>query len=81
MKEFHLQLGAVMMDASFVAHLNNCERCVQYNSDNPATLALCCPEGSILLKRELAGKRSKPPAQRDPNRCSKDELKRLMQYK
>lgn len=85
MKEMQRMADGVLgfaLDPDFATHQENCAACRCYDSAKPATLAQCCLEGSLLIKRELmahAPRRQQPP--RDPHHCSKDEMKRRMRYK
>ena len=71
------------LDSDFLTHQGQCSACGQYQPERPATLALTCLEGSILLKRELAAQvtRERPPGPpKDPHKVSKAEAKKLMRY-
>jgi hypothetical protein len=79
MKDFQYSTG-LLLDADFATHRQLCPRCAGYSADQPATLAACCLEGVILIKREAPHKK-RISRERNEHRTTKAVLAATMRYK
>lgn len=67
---------------TFAEHLHSCEQCRHFDETKPATAALCCLDGSILLKQDAAKNApKKPTVERSGNYATKAQIKAAMRYK
>lgn len=79
MKNFQSATG-LALDADFATHRQSCARCAGYSAGQPATLANCCLEGVVLLKRDMPHKK-RISRERSEHRTTKSGLAAAMRYR
>jgi nicotinamide riboside kinase len=82
MKDYQVSTGpcGVRLDADFLTHQTWCNACSGYDPTRLATLAACCLEGVVLLKRE-APKPKPKKRERGEHYASKELLATVRRYR